>query len=113
MVRANGADFASFQTFPELALLGGGSQWRRAFGKGPQLRQVILGQDQIMRTGLAGDGNPLPSSLRNQTDPSAGTDMDDVQSAPGLVCQRQRATNGVEFRFDRPRREIIAHAGSS
>src|SRR3989440_9997287 len=99
MIGADRCDVA--QSLAELALFVIESERRRAFRDGAELFHVLLRQDEIMRTGFAGDIDPPRPRLGHERDAAAATHMDDVQPAASFRGDLVRATDRLELRRDR------------
>ena len=63
-----------------------------------------------MRGGFARHVEPLCTRARDQLDAAGRADVDHVQRAVRLPCQKDGPLDGLQFRDDRTRREVIRRA---
>ncbi len=85
------------------------SQWRRALGQSSNLKQILLREEQIVRTRFNRDVAPASPRTQRRRDPAPRTDVDDVQPAPRLTRNRSRPRNRLNLRDDRPRFQKRRH----
>ena len=78
------------------------------FATAPSSLHVLVGQHQIMRTGFAGDIEPVARALRHERDAATATDMHDVQTAAGFRARARSRGESPPVPLHRARIEIIA-----
>ena len=80
---------------------------RRIHLEAPQVLQVILTQQQIVRSSFAGDVDSLRLRLTNQRDGFLRADVADVVAAAGFAAEGNVAFNGLPFAFGRNARNAV------
>ena len=81
---------------------------RRALRRHPDRDRVLLVEREVVRARLAGDVDAPRSRLGDEPHAGGARDVDDVQRAPRLLRQLERAPDRAELGDDRPRVEVVA-----
>src|SRR4051794_23725370 len=97
MIGTDRRELAALEIFPQRILCRRRSQRRGAFCQRADSFHILLGQDQVMRTGFTTDIYTQLLRRRDQGDSRAATDMNDVESTFGFTCEFQRARYGLKF----------------
>ncbi len=86
---------------------------RRAFRQRADLLDILVGEDEIVRAGLATNVHTTCSRLGHQSDATSGADMDDVQRAAGFLGEEDGALDGLQLGHDGTRVEVVTDAGAA
>src|SRR4051794_10833533 len=108
MVGADGRDVAHPRA--ELELIVVRTKWWRAFRDSAEAFHILIGQDEVMRTGFAGHVDSSCARFSHERDYATATDVDDVKPAAGFRGDIDRATDRFELGCNRSRVQEIADA---
>ena len=86
-------------------LIARGTQRRRALGDDAEPLDILVGEEQIVRTGFDRHVDAPRPRLGRHRDAAAGADVDDVQAGAGFLREQERTLDRLELGDDRPRVE--------
>ena len=94
---------------PELVPIACGAEWRRTFGDRAQPLDVLVGEEQIVRTRFNGNIDTLCLGFGRQSDSAPTADVNDVEAGAGFFREQERTLDGFKLGDHRSRLEKGAH----
>ena len=94
---------------PQLLHCGTRSDRGGALGERADPLGVLVGEKEVLGTGLAAHVDAAGLGLGDQDGCRGGADMNDVERAAGLLGEEDRARNRLDLDDRRTGREVVAH----